>query len=208
MKKIIQIVLALAIIALAYVLYMQFATPLRFQRVMKTRQEAVIERIKDIRTAERAYKQNNGAYTGDFDSLINFILTDSIQYEKQIVSMDDSVGLALLKKAGRKNIETFEVAVIDTLFGDRKLTVEQVKNLRVIPHSNGQEFILAATNLLTESKVGVPVFECKAPFKTFLADLDEQELVNLIDQQKALERYPGIKCGSLTQATNDAGNWE
>jgi hypothetical protein len=57
--------------------------------------------------------------------------------------------------------------------------------------------------------VNVPVFEAKAHYKTFMHDQDKQLLINLLDEQEnVLYRYPGIKVGDLTQATNDAGNWE
>ena len=210
MKKIIQIILALAIIGLIYVVAEQILAPLRFQSEMKTRQAVVIERIKDIRTAERAYKQINQKYTGSFDTLIRFLLTDSLVFEKSIGSADDSVAVArgLVKK------ERFKVAAIDTVFAPRKLTEKQINDLKNIPYSDrdndGQfrEFILAAGQLATESKVVVPVFECKAPFKDFLGDINKQELINLIDERNQLDKYAGIKVGSLEQATNDAGNWE
>lgn len=208
MKKIIQIILTLGILALAYLLFEQIMSPLRFQKQMKARETAVIDRIKDIRSAERAFKQVNQHYTADFDSLINFVLTGTMDFEKQIYSQDDSVAMARLKKLGRKNIETFTVNAIDTIFAPKKLTPDAIKQLRYIPYSANKEFILNATNLITESKVVVPVFECKAPYSYFLAELDHQELVNLIDERNATDKYPGIKVGSLETATNDAGNWE
>ena len=89
-----------------------------------------------------------------------------------------------------------------------RVTPEDVKEFKLIPYGNGAEFIMDAGELTTESKVVVPVFECKAPYKTFMADLSHQELVNLIDSEKNLNRYPGVKVGDMYQATNDAGNWE
>ena len=204
MKKAIQIVLFLVIVVLGYILVQSILTPLEFQNTTKAREAAVIERIKDIRTAQRAYKTVNQRFTGSFDTLINFVLNDSLVFEKAIGSADDSVAVA----KGLVKREKFNVAAIDTIFGDRKLTPEQIKNFRFIPYGNGKEYIMSAGNLATESKVVVPVFECKATYKTFLADQDQQLLVNLIDDSKSLSRYPGIKVGSMTEATNEAGNWE
>lgn len=204
MKKAIQIVLFLVIVVLGYILVKSILTPLDFQNATKAREAAVIERIKDIRTAQRAYKTVNQRFTGSFDTLINFVLNDSLVFEKAIGSADDSVAVA----KGLVKREQFNVAAIDTIFGARKLTPEQIKNFRFIPHGEGKEFIMAAGNLATESKVVVPVFECKAPYKSFLGDLDQQLLVNLIDDCKTLNRYAGIKVGSMTEATNEAGNWE
>ena len=203
MKKVSQIVLAIVIVGLVYVMYMQIMTPLQFNKEVSIREKAVIERIKNIRTAERAYKQAKQNYTADFDSLINFILSDSLEFEKTIGSKDDSVAVA----KGLVKTEKFKVAAIDTVFG-KKLSPEEVRKFPIIPYSNGQKFILNAGTFVTESKVAVPVFECKAPYKLFLADLDQQELINLIDNRKVLDKYPGIKVGAMDQATNDAGNWE
>ena len=198
MKKVIQIVLAVVIVFLAFVVYRQLTIPLKFQKEVETRSAAVIDRIKDIRTAERAYKQVNQVYTGNFDSLINFVLNDSMVYEKAFGSADDSVAVA----RGLVSRETFKVAVIDTIFGSKQMTPEKVEMIRYIPYTE-------AGQLKTESGVTVQVFECRAPYKAFLADLNRQELINLIDEREnTFNDYPGIKVGSMTSATNDAGNWE
>ena len=213
-KTIIQILLAVVVVAMAYLLYDSIMTPVRFDDTKITREKAVIERISDIRSAQRGYKQVYGKYTGSFDTLINFVLTAEMEFERQLVSSDDSVGLAKLKRARKKNIEKFTVKAIDTVFGAKKLTPAQIEQLRYIPYSaqaNGgevKEFIMGA-GMVEVGNVKVPVFEAKAPYKTFLLDLNEQLLINLIDEQKnVLYRYPGIKVGDLYQATNDAGNWE
>lgn len=206
MKKVLQIVLAVAIIVLAFVLYKQIMTPLRFQKEVKARESVVIERIKDIRSAERSYKTAHGEYTGSFDSLINFVLYDSLEFERSFGSRDDSTSTFRTEK--------FMMAAIDTVFGAKKLTPDAVRNLRFIPFSDRgeggvQEFYLDAGILETQSGVKVPVFEAKAPYKLFLSDLNRQQLINMIDESKNVyHKYPGIKVGSMEQATNDAGNWE
>ncbi len=204
-KAAIQIVLALVVIGLAFVVYRQLTIPLQFDKEVEKRSAAVIDRIKDIRSAERAYKQVYDKYCGNFDSLIAFVLTDSMVYERSFGSADDSVAVA----RGLVKSEQFKMAVIDTAFGTKKLTPAQVQQLRYIPYSADQEYILEAGALETESGVTVQVFECRAPFKAYLSDLNHQELVNLIDEREnTFKDYPGIKVGSMTSATNDAGNWE
>lgn len=204
MKKTVQIILGIVIVVMAYILIDQIVAPLQFQKQVKTREAAVIDKIINIRSAERMYKMVNQKYTGSFDTLLNFVLNDSITVKKTLGSADDSIAVA----KGLVKEERFKVAVKDTAFGKKKLTVEQIKDLPVIPHADGAKFILAAGIFQTESKVSVPVFVCKAPYKLFLSDLNNQLLINLIDEKKALDKYPGIKVGSLEQATNDAGNWE
>lgn len=210
-KKIAQIILAVAIVALCYVIYKQISTPIRFEEQLKSRSAQVIDRIKDIRTAQRAFKSKYQHFTGTFDSLEHFILTDTLELERKIVDEDDSVAMAMLKKSGRKNVEKFKVAVIDTIFSPKKLTAEDVRNLRYIPGTDKQaQYILEAGIITTESKVVIPIVECRAPYRLFLDTLEfRQEIINKIDDDvNNFNRYPGIKFGSMEAGNNEAGNWE
>ncbi len=210
-KKITQIILAVVIVGLIYVLYGQIATPIAFENELAKKKAGVVERIKDVRTAQRAYKTKNAKFTNNFDTLINFILNDSLEMERKIVDEDDSVGMAQLKKQGLKNVEKFKIAVIDTIFSPRKLTAEQVKDLRYIPFTNSQtQFIIGADTIKTESGVTIPVVEVAAPYVLFLDTVAYyQNIVNLIDDEvHNFNRYPGVKFGSMESGNNEAGNWE
>ena len=211
MKRIFQIILALVIVALVYVIYDQISTPIRFDNELAARKAQVIERIKDIRTAQRAYKSKYQRFTGDFDTLTAFILNDTLELERKIVDEDDSVGMAQLKKAGKKNVEKFKVAVIDTIFSPKVLTKADVEQLRFIPGTdNKAQYIMEAGLIATESKVVIPVVECRAPYKMFLDTVEfRQEFINLVDDQvNNFNRYPGVKFGSMEAGNNEAGNWE
>lgn len=210
-KKLLQVVLALAIVGLCFVIYKQISTPISFDNELKAKRSQVIDRIKDIRTAQRAFKSKYQRFTGTFDSLEQFILTDTLELERKFVDEDDSVALAALKKAGRKNIEKFKVAVIDTIFSPKKLTPEEVKQLRYIPGTDNQaQYIMEAGIITTESKVVIPVVECRAPYKLFLDTVKYRQLViNQIDDDvNNFNRYPGVKFGSMEMGNNEAGNWE
>lgn len=209
MKKILLQVLLLAVIGvLVWWIYSLFNTPLEFERIRKEREAQVVERLKDVRTAQRAFRTKYMKFTPDFDSLIAFVEHDSLTFERAIGSEDDSLAMA----EGRVHREKFQVAVKDTveffsLGGD-------VNNLRYIPFSieaTGalQQFVMDTASIETESKVVVPVLEVFAKYPTFLGDLDKQELINFRDYQvKTLNRADGLKVGSLTATTNEAGNWE
>jgi hypothetical protein len=41
-----------------------------------------------------------------------------------------------------------------------------------------------------------------------LYDLDRQEVLNVIDVQRKLDRFPAMKVGSVDAPNNNAGNWE
>ena len=211
MKKLFQIILAVAIVGLVYVIYVQISTPIRFDKETKAKKAQVIDRIKDIRTAQRAFKSKYQHSTASFDSLSAFVLTDTLELERKIVDEDDSAAMAMLKKSGKKNIEKFKIAVIDTIFAPKKVTRQDVENFRFIPGTgNKAQFIMEAGIITTESKVVIPVVECRAPYKAFLDTVAyRQEVINLIDEeQNNFNRYPGVKFGSMDSGNNEAGNWE
>ena len=211
MKRIAQIILGVVILGLVYVIYDQISTPIRFDNEVKVRNAQVIDRIKDIRTAQRSFKSKYQRFTGSSDTLISFVLNDSLELERKIVDEDDSVAMAMLKKSGRKNVQKFKVAVIDTVFAPKKLSRADVENLRYIPGTdNKAQFIMEAGIITTESKVMIPVVECRAPYKMYLDTVEfRQDIINLIDNDvHNLQRYPGIKFGSMETGNNEAGNWE
>ena len=208
MKKLFQIILAVAIVGLVYVIYVQISTPIRFDKETKAKKAQVIDRIKDIRTAQRAFKSKYQHFTASFDSLSAFVLTDTLELERKIVDEDDSAAMAMLKKSGKKNIEKFKIAVIDTIFAPKKVTRQDVENFRFIPGTgNKAQFIMEAGIITTESKVVIPVVECRAPYKAFLDTVAyRQEVINLIDEeQNNFNRYPGVKFGSMDSGNNEAG---
>ena len=195
---------------LVYVIYVQISTPIRFDKETKAKKAQVIDRIKDIRTAQRAFKSKYQHFTASFDSLSAFVLTDTLELERKIVDEDDSAAMAMLKKSGKKNIEKFKIAVIDTIFAPKKVTRQDVENFRFIPGTgNKAQFIMEAGIITTESKVVIPVVECRAPYKAFLDTVAyRQEVINLIEEQNNFNRYPGVKFGSMDSGNNEAGNWE
>jgi hypothetical protein len=178
---------------------------------LEERNAAVTVKLKDIRAAERAFKSKYQYFTGDFDSLINFILTDSLTMERKLVDEDDSVAMAQLKKAGKKNIEQYNIAVVDTIFNPRKLSKQEIQDLRWIPFTDNKvEFILEAAKVMTGANVVVPVVECRAPYKLYLDTVAyRQNVINLIDDRvNNFNAYAGLKFGSMEGSNNEAGNWE
>ena len=77
MRTVIQIILFAAICVLAYFVVESVNKPLRFNAETKKRYEATVKRLKDIRTAQVAFRSEYKRYTGSFDTLIEFLKTDS-----------------------------------------------------------------------------------------------------------------------------------
>ena len=104
--------------------------------------------------------------------------------------------------------DTIEKNMIETIFKGA-YTDETVDEIVVIPFTDNVRFEIEVNNAYTTSQgISVPLFEIRAHFNTYLADLNNQERVNLVDKEEKLGHYPGLKVGSIEAPNNNAGNWE
>jgi hypothetical protein len=210
MKTLIQAILIIAIIFLGYLCVESINKPVRFQREYDFRKQKVVERLVNIRTAQVAYRSVYNQYTGSFDTLINFLKTDSLPMVRMEGSLTDSmvnegISETMALKMGVIRRDTTRISALDSLFHGKIAIVDSIK---YVPFSDGKEFEMGSTFLNTASGVKVTVFEAKTPNKVFLVGLDRQEIINLNDKAQKINRYAGIKVGSLEEANNNAGNWE
>jgi len=75
MKRIIQLVLWVIIIFLGWQLYNSIIGPVQFNKKKEQRYEKVIAKLKDIKVAQLAHQEITGSFSGDFDSLVQFLDT-------------------------------------------------------------------------------------------------------------------------------------
>ncbi|MBS2098587.1 hypothetical protein [Carboxylicivirga linearis] len=209
MKTVIQIVLTVAIIALGYLCVESIQKPIRFQEAHEMRKDANVEKLMLTRDAQVAYKSVYNKYTGSFDTLISFIKNDSLPLIRKEGSLTDSMleaGMTEVKALALGIIkrDTIRVSVKDSLFPEGY----SVDSLPFIPFVEGEKFEMGAGVVETGSGVKVQVFEAKVHNNVYLDGLEAQEIINLNDKTQKLERYPGLKVGSLEEANNNAGNWE
>ncbi len=225
MKKVLTIViLPILIIGLAYLLVASIMKPVDFQKEQKQREAVGIERLKDIRTLQEAFKSVYGRFSPTIDSLKDFYNNGKIKVVMQIGSMDDSVAVANTEALKKRNpritpeqmMELYrqgqslviridnEIPVKDTLFNGRSNF--NIDSLAFIPFS-GDSVIMAAV-ISKVSGVNVPLFEACMPYKSLLKGMDNQLRINLDADRKDTDRYPGLMVGSITTPNNNAGNWE
>jgi len=198
MKIVIQLVLLVVIVALGWLVYSSIMEPVKFGEEMNKRQLKVVQHLKDIRSAQYYYKQEHKEYANSFDSLVAFISEGEIPVVKIIPDPEDTTFVRTI------NDTVGYVSVLDSLFGKRMDF--NVLSIGVIPFSDGQMFKLGSGSI-QRGGVKVAVFESKAHYKTFLKGMDEQAIINIVAAKEDIERYPGLKVGSMTEPTTD-GNWE
>jgi hypothetical protein len=199
MKKIlIQLGLFVVIVALGYFVYDSIMEPVRFNAEKAQREEVVIQRLKDIRSSQFIFKQLSGSYAPNFDTLISFLKVAEIPIVKIIPDPSDTTFTLTI------NDTVGYINVADTLFGTRENF--KFSQINVIPFSGGDLFEMDS-DTVKRGGVKVYVFEAKAPFTTFLKGMDEQAVINIIAKFEDIEKYPGLKVGSLIEPSTD-GNWE
>lgn len=104
--------------------------------------------------------------------------------------------------------DTIESNMLQALYKG-KYDETTIDGIVSIPYSNGLQFEIEVNNgYKTSQGIPVPLFEARAPFESYLGDLNKQELVNLIDREQKLDHYAGLKVGDIYTPNNNAGNWE
>lgn len=224
-KTILSVVLLFVIAGLVYLIVDSVMQPVNFNKQKDARQAVAVQRLKDLRTLQTAYKSVNGKFTADFDSLAAFYNEGKMEVVMQVGSRDDSLAVAnteRLRKQNRKitDQELYEhylkgerivcsikneIPVRDTLFRSR--TDFNVDSLKYIPFSGKQPVIMDAI-VKEVSGVKVPLFEAKMPYRALLKGLDNQLRINLDAECQNQNRYEGLQVGSITAPNNNAGNWE
>ena len=197
---IINIALALVAILLVYLVYKSISEPVVFENTRKERELEVVQRLKDIRTTQTIFKQTYNRYTGSFDSLIDFVKVGMLP----VVNIKPDPNDTTFTKTINDTVDY--IPVVDSLFRGRENF--KVEDLRYVPFSENEKvpFELQA-GFITRGGLKVAVFEAKTSFWVYLWDLDHQRVNNLRAEMEDLEKYPGLKVGSMDEPSLN-GNWE
>ena len=206
MKKVLTAVLWIVSILLGYLIYQSIMAPIEFNKTREERFTAVIERLKEIKVAQEAYKTVNGKYAGDFEGLVQFIDTAEFTITQQrdssfmrynrVYRIDMQVDTVVIDTLGR-------VSIKDSLFKNSM----SYKELMNVPHGqNGETFELKA-EIITKGNFQVPVFMASVKKDVVLYDQPE-DLRLKENNHNSIEEVNGnqIVVGSLTEVST-SGNW-
>jgi hypothetical protein len=189
-STLLMVVMILGSAGLAYLNYQSIDDELVFLKKKDLVASHVIQRLKDIRTAELAYKDANGRFTGNWDTLSSFVLTGKIPMirafgeKPDTLSEEEAIVLGLIQR------DTIYETVLENQFLSevalkRRKYPFYVDSLRYVPFGNGIEFDLKVGVIGDASGIITPVIQITDP-KPFAE--------------------PALKIGSLEQATT-SGNW-
>ena len=196
---IINIALVLVAVFLAYMVYRSISRPVIFENTKRAREEKVVQNLKGIRDAQDLFKEEYNRYTANFDSLVAFVKTGQLPIVNRIQDPNDTTFT--------KTIDSIVgyINVMDSLH--RKYPTLNVETFRYVPFSDPQQEFEIQAGYIMRGGMNVPVFEAKAHYNTYLIGLDKQRIRNDAAQRENLNKYPGLKVGSMTEPSTD-GNWE
>ncbi len=211
MKKglsiVINIILFAIIVLLAWQVVKSIQAPIKFGNEQKAREAKVVERLIDIRNAEVLYKNANNKYTANFDSLILFCQNAEIPIVKIVPDPTDTTFTRTI------NDTIGYVKVMDSIKSKREDF--NINDIKFVPFSNPQQQFELESGNIDRNGIKIPVFEARSPYEVYLATpgtaFSEKEWKQRVDNAKAekenINRYAGLKVGSMEEATTD-GNWE
>ncbi|MDR0393934.1 MAG: hypothetical protein LBH77_02125 [Tannerella sp.] len=209
MKVVLRILLVAAIVVLVYMCVQSIMTPINFEKQQKSREKAIVERLVNIRDAQIGFKNVHGLYAGNFDELQKFLNEEKLPFLiKEGELTDDQLRDGMTEQeAVKKGIirrDTTWVLAKDTLLSPGY----DVSLISKVPGFENYIFSLDTATITSSSGYTVPVFEAAVSYDIYLGDLDAQLLYNLKDKMTKLNRYLGLRVGSITEINNNAGNWE
>lgn len=175
-----------------YFAYRSIQAPIEFNIEKEKRYAKVEARLKTIRDWQLAYKSVYRTYASDFDTLINFVNTDSFPVIRALGTVPDSLTEQQAVDMGLVTRDTMHVSVRDSLF---KLGGD-INDVKFIPYSKSQPFAMES-GMIEKGQVKVPVFLVKAS-NMYIFDGIEPEYY---------DPRLGLEVGSMTEPST-SGNWE
>ena len=202
----IQSFLWLLIVFFSYKIYTSINSPINFNKVKTERYKKVINRLKEIRKAQIAYKDVNGIYSDNFDSLVSFIdngiFTLIEKRDSSFLEFNRTYRIDMLKEV--IVIDTLgTVSVKDSLFKDN----DDYKLMSQIPIEGVDEKFTINSQIINKNNYKVPVFEVKVSKNIILYDQDDF----LVSQENETISVDGVNgseiiLGSLSDVSVN-GNW-
>ena len=205
-KRALELFLWVLSIFFASQIYSSINGPIKFNQVKNERYTKVIDRLKDIRTAQIAHKDVNGFYANNFDSLVSFIdngiFTVIEKRDSSYLEYNRTYRIDMLKEVEIVDTLGF-VSVKDSLFGNN----ESYKMMAKVPiNGTDSEFSIKA-DIIDKNGYQVPVFEVKVKKDIVLFDQNK----DLLDQENKVVSVDGVNgpeiiLGSMTDVST-SGNW-
>lgn len=177
-------------VALAWMNYRSVVGKIEYDKKVKMVNSYVIQGLKDVRTAQLAYRNNFGRFTPNPDTLTQFVKTGELRLIKAEGQVPDTLSELEALELGIIKRDTLFVNALDSLFLSKYVQKDRLYPFSIdsltIARFSGKQFMMQA-GIVSTSGRNVPVFEVVEP--------------DPIDK-----KAEPLKVGSMERATS-AGNW-
>jgi hypothetical protein len=194
MRTVINLVLAAIAGVLVWVLISSISEPIAFQDELNRRQDAVIDRLKEVRTAQQLFRDVTGeGFASNFDTLDQVLRNGQIPIVSVFGDPDDPNFDGVIR------YDTIYRSALDSAIALRL----PLDSLRYVPFTEGQKFDIRADTVTYQSTL-VNVVEVSTNYKYFMGPYANPRFArydNTYDPTKT------IKFGNMSTPSL-AGNWE
>jgi hypothetical protein len=194
MRIVINLILVAVIAGLVYLLVNSIVEPINFKSVRQKRENAVVDRLIEIRTLQEAYRNIKGEFAGSFNSLNNTLMNDSFRIIQVFGDPDDPTNT--------------DAIIYDTIYRPARDSILKLginlDSIRYVPYTNQDTFEMLA-DTITYQQTNVPVVEVRVKYKTFMGEKYGQARFSRYDDSYDPFKY--LKFGDMA-APNTSGNWE
>ncbi|MEM6395609.1 MAG: hypothetical protein AAF741_04625 [Bacteroidota bacterium] len=140
-------------------LYQSIKEPIAFKNDKELREEAVKNRLKDIRTVQEMFQDVTGKYAHSFDTLLSVVKSDTFTRIRVNGDPDDP------SFTGEITFDTIRTkAVIDSV---NTLGIN-LENLRYIPYNNDKEEFDIKAKVIDYENTRQPVVQVGAAYNKFM----------------------------------------
>lgn len=191
-RTLFNLVLVLLIFFLVFVLYKSIEEPIAFKQELDTRRNAVVEKLLEIRTAQKAYYGIKAEYAADFNSLKKSLSSDTFLIINVKGDPDDPNNPEV-------TYDTTFIMAADSM-ASLGLTLD---SLEYVPYGEGKLFDIGADTIRSQ-KTLVNVVEVGTRWKDFMGKYGAERFQKY---DKMYKPNAKLKFGDMNKATL-SGNWE
>ncbi|MEL6358613.1 MAG: hypothetical protein AAFQ01_01590 [Bacteroidota bacterium] len=181
-------------IFIGFLLYQSIKEPIAFKNDREVREDAVKERLKDIRTVQEMFQDVTGKYAHTFDTLESVVRTDTFTRIRVMGDPDDPTF------TGEITFDTIRTrAVIDSV---NALGIN-LDNLRFVPFGEDEATFNIEAKVIDYENTRQPVVQVGTTYDVFMGRYDARfkRYDNKYDPNQV------IKFGDLTKPSV-SGSWD
>jgi len=191
-RTLFNLLLVLLIFFLVFVLFKSIEEPIAFKEELGKRRDAVVERLLEIRVAQKAYYGIKEEYASDFNSLKKALSSDTFLIINVKGDPDDP----------NNSVVTYDTTLIMASDSMANLGLS-LDSLEYVPYGAGKLFDIGADTIRSQ-KTLVNVVEVGTRWKDFMGKYGEERFQKY---DKMYKPNAKLKFGDMNKATL-SGNWE